>query len=126
MSSQIILAGGALSGCFAVAAGAFAAHGLKSRLSSEMLAIFETAARYQMYHALLLVLVGVLFAKPLGSRAFLQSSAGFLGAGTMLFCGSLYVLALTGQRWLGAVTPLGGLCFLLGWLSLAYAVLKPV
>lgn len=115
---------GALSGFVAVAAGAFGAHGLKARLAPDLLAVFETGARYQMYHALVLVLVGVLALRVSPDARELSSLklAGWLFlAGTLLFSGSLYVLALSGQRWLGAVTPLGGLCFLAGWLALAWA-----
>jgi uncharacterized membrane protein YgdD (TMEM256/DUF423 family) len=121
-----ILSLGALSGCIAVAAGAFAAHGLKARLSPDLLAVFETGARYQMYHALLLCLVGVLAIRSSadGTPTSLLACAGLLLAGTLLFSGSLYVLALTGQRWIGAITPLGGICFLLGWLLLGWASLR--
>lgn len=115
---------GALSGLVAVAAGAFGAHGLKARLAPDLLAVFETGARYQMYHALALVLVGVLALRVSPDAQGLSSlkwAGGLFLAGTLLFSGSLYVLALSGQRWLGAVTPLGGLCFLAGWLALAWA-----
>ena len=101
----------------AVAAGAFGAHGLRARLSPESLAIFETAARYQMYHALGLIAAGWAAARWPGA---LPHWAGWLFlAGTVLFSGSLYALALTGTRWLGAITPLGGVAFLAGWLCLA-------
>jgi uncharacterized membrane protein YgdD (TMEM256/DUF423 family) len=97
---------------------------LKARLSPDLLAVFETGARYQMYHALALVLVGVLASRlttDARELASLKLSGGLFLAGTLLFSGSLYVLALTGLRWLGAVTPLGGLCWLAGWLALAWA-----
>jgi uncharacterized membrane protein YgdD (TMEM256/DUF423 family) len=122
MRSHVILAAGAISGFIAVAAGAFGAHGLKARLTPDLLTTFEIGARYQMYHALLLVLIGVLATSR--SAAAYSASAWLLIAGTVLFSGSLYVLALSGQRWLGAITPLGGLCFLLGWLALAYSALR--
>jgi len=115
---------GALSGLVSVAAGAFGAHALKQRLPSDLLAIFETGARYQMYHALALVLVGVLASRselPGRLATPLQLAGGGFVVGTLLFSGSLYVLALSGQRWLGAITPLGGLAFLAGWLALAWA-----
>ncbi len=115
---------GALSGLVSVAAGAFGAHALKQRLPPDLLAIFETGARYQMYHALALVLVGVLASRselPGRLAAPLQLAGGGFLVGTLLFSGSLYVLALSGQRWLGAITPLGGLAFLAGWLALAWA-----
>jgi uncharacterized membrane protein YgdD (TMEM256/DUF423 family) len=115
---------GALSGLFAVAAGAFGAHGLKARLTPELLAIFETAARYQMMHALLLVVIGGLALKSPVSSSLLSAAGGLATVGTVLFSGSLYVLALTGVRWLGAITPLGGLCFLGAWGALAIYALK--
>jgi len=124
MRSQIWIMAGALSGFISVAAGAFAAHGLRPRLSPEMLAIFETGARYQMYHALLLVLVGVLAGRQGPGSAPLSWAGLLLVAGTVLFSGSLYVLSLSGQRWLGAITPVGGLCFLAGWVALGYAALR--
>src|SRR5207237_1415126 len=117
MRSHTIIALGAVSGFISVAAGAFGAHALKARLSADLLATFEVGARYQMYHALALVLVGVLCVSRgnTAGEAYGASAALFV-AGTALFSGSLYALALSGQRWFGAVTPLGGFCFLLGWL----------
>jgi uncharacterized membrane protein YgdD (TMEM256/DUF423 family) len=115
-------AAGALSALLAVAAGAFGAHALRARLTPDLLAVFETAARYQMYHALALFAVAWAATRwPVGS----VRTAGWLFiAGTVVFSGSLYVLSLTGQRWLGAVTPLGGALFLAGWLALAIGVLR--
>jgi uncharacterized membrane protein YgdD (TMEM256/DUF423 family) len=111
---------GAASGFVAVAAGAFGAHALRARLSAEPLAVFETAARYQMYHALALMAVAWAAARWPGA---LPQWAGWLFvAGTVLFSGSLYALALSGSRWLGAITPLGGVAFLAGWICLALAV----
>jgi uncharacterized membrane protein YgdD (TMEM256/DUF423 family) len=113
---------GALAAFIGVALGAFGAHGLRSRLSPEMLAVFETAVRYQMYHALALLLTAGIMAR-FGGR--LIEAAGWLfTAGIVLFSGSLYLLALTGIRTLGAITPLGGLAFLLGWASLAIAAAR--
>ena len=106
---------GAISAFCSVALGAFGAHALKSRLSAEALAVFETGARYQMFHALALLLVAAL-------PQLRASLAGWLFvAGTILFCGSLYALALSGVRGWGAITPVGGLCFLAGWAVLALA-----
>ena len=117
---RIVAAWGALSAFIAVAAGAFAAHALRSRLTAEMLAVFETGARYQMYHALgLLAVAWALTRWPVPA---VRAAAWLFVAGTVLFSGSLYLLALTGTRWLGAVTPFGGLCFLAGWLSLTVGV----
>ncbi len=113
---------GAASAFAGVAAGAFGAHGLKERLSADMLAVFETGVRYQMYHALALFAAAWASARWPGA---LTSASGWLFvAGTVVFSGSLYALSLTGQRWLGAVTPLGGLAFLGGWLCLAAACWK--
>jgi len=111
---------GALSAFVAVAAGAFGAHALKARLGTELLAAFETAARYQMYHAL--GLIAVAWAMSRWAAPQLRAAGWLFLAGTILFSGSLYLLALTGARGLGAVTPLGGLCFLAGWLMLAVGV----
>ena len=97
----------------AVALGAFGAHGLRAMVTPEMLAVFETGARYQMYHALALVAIGLAFARLEGRTV--AAAAWLFVAGTVLFSGSLYVLTLTGTRWWGAVTPLGGVAFLAGW-----------
>jgi len=110
---------GAISAFLAVAAGAFGAHALRARLAPDLLAVFETAARYQMYHALGLVAAAWAVARWPGA---LPRWAGWLFvAGTVLFSGSLYGLALSGARWLGAITPLGGAAFLAGWICLAMA-----
>ena len=110
---------GSVSAALAVALGAFAAHGLRGRVSPDMLTVFETGARYHMYHALALLAVAWITTRGAGGAA---TAAGWLFvAGTVLFCGSLYLLVATGQRWLGAVTPLGGAAFIAGWLSLAVA-----
>jgi uncharacterized membrane protein YgdD (TMEM256/DUF423 family) len=107
---------GAASALISVGAGAFGAHALRARLSPELLAAFETGARYQMYHALALLAVSWAVGRWPGPWA---GRAGWLFvAGTLLFSGSLYALALTGVRWLGAVTPFGGVAFLAGWVCL--------
>jgi uncharacterized membrane protein YgdD (TMEM256/DUF423 family) len=112
---------GALAGVVGVTAGAFGAHGLRGRLSPDMFAVFETAVRYHMYHALALVLVSALMARIDG---WLMHAAGWSFAiGIVLFSGSLYALALTGARFFGPVTPIGGLAFVLGWAFLAIAAL---
>lgn len=111
---------GSLSALIAVAAGAFGAHALRARLAEDLLVVFETAARYQMYHAFALLFVAWA-ATQWPSTALLVAGLLFLG-GTVLFSGSLYLLALTGIRWWGAVTPLGGLLFLGGWLALAVGI----
>lgn len=119
---RLFFALGAVSGFLAVALGAFAAHGLKSRLTAELLATFETGVRYQMYHALALLAAGWALTRWPGS---VTAASGWLFvAGTLLFSGSLYALSLTGEKWLGAVTPVGGLAFLAGWLCLAWGAAK--
>ncbi|HEU4387461.1 MAG TPA: DUF423 domain-containing protein [Blastocatellia bacterium] len=119
---RMFFAIGAVSALIGVAAGAFGAHSLKARLDAEMLSIFEVAVRYQMYHAF--GLIGVAWAHtrwPVGAVTI----AGWLFViGTLLFSGSLYALSLSGVRWLGAITPLGGLAFLVGWACLAWAAWK--
>jgi len=113
---------GTLSAFLAVAAGAFGAHALRERLAPGQLAVFETAARYQMYHALGLVAVAWAVSRWPGGPA--QWAGWLFVAGTLLFSGSLYLLALSGIRWLGAITPLGGVAFLAGWGCLAIAAVK--
>ncbi len=108
---------GALSGFIAVAAGAFGAHLLKDRLSAALLATFETGSRYHLVHSLALLIVALAAAKVPHWTVYL-SGWSFL-VGILLFSGSLYVLAITGIRWLGAITPIGGLALLVGWGALA-------
>jgi uncharacterized membrane protein YgdD (TMEM256/DUF423 family) len=114
---------GALCGVVGVTLGAFGAHGLRSRLSPDMLAVFETGVRYHMYHALAILGVAIIADRMQASRLVLVSGWLFL-AGIVLFSGSLYLLATTGVRALGAVTPLGGVAFLLAWACLAVAAIR--
>lgn len=113
---------GALNGFLAVAAGAFGAHGLKARLGADLLAVFETGARYHLFHALALLAVGVL--TQLKPHALFTAAGWAFLCGILLFSGSLYALALSGVRVLGAITPLGGLGFLAGWALLAIGAWK--
>jgi uncharacterized membrane protein YgdD (TMEM256/DUF423 family) len=113
---------GSLSAFLAVALGAFGAHALKARLDTDLLAVFETGVRYQMAHALALLAVG--FACTRWPGAAVTASGWLFVAGTVIFSGSLYALALTGTRWLGAVTPVGGVAWLAAWLCLAWAAWK--
>ena len=120
-TDRILIAVGAVSAMVAVTAGAFGAHLLRERLAADLLTVFETGARYQMYHALGLVAVGLALGRGAGTPALW---AGWLFiVGSIIFSGSLYALALTGARWWGAITPLGGVCFLLGWGLFAWGVL---
>lgn len=114
---------GAISAGLGVALGAFGAHGLRARLAPEMLAVFETGVRYQMYHALALLIVGTAMAR-VAMPATVMAAGWLFVVGTLVFSGSLYVLAVTGTRWWGAVTPIGGVAFLLGWLLLIIAAAR--
>lgn len=116
------LTGAGVAGMTAVALGAFGAHAVKSRVSPEMLKIFETGAHYHLAHAV--ALLGVAWVADRSPSA-VATTAGFAFAvGIVLFSGSLYTMVLTGARWLGAVTPLGGVAFLVGWLCLIVAGLR--
>ncbi len=113
---------GSIYGLLGVAAGAFGAHILKDRLTPEYLDVFETAARYQVYHALALLAVSYAATRWAG---WPTTAAGWLfTTGVLLFSGSLYLLSITGIRWLGAITPLGGICFLAGWGMLIIAAVR--
>ena len=119
---KTFIAAGALLGFLGVALGAFGAHALKSRLAPDMLAVFEVGVRYQMYHAL--ALLGVAWACTRWPGPLTAASGWLFIAGVVIFFGSLYALSLSGVRWLGAVTPVGGLALLTGWLCLALAALR--
>ena len=110
---------GSLSAFIAVALGAFGAHALKARLDADLLAVFETAVRYQLMHALALLATG--WAAGRWPGRVLNASGWLFVAGTLLFSGSLVGLSLTGLRWLGAITPLGGVAWLAAWLCLAWS-----
>lgn len=114
---RLFLMIGALSGAISVAAGAFGAHALRARLEPRQLEVFETAARYQMYHAL--ALMAVAWAASRWPGDLIAASGWLFVAGTILFSGSLYAMTFTGIRALGAITPIGGVCFIAGWLCLA-------
>ena len=115
---------GAVLGFLGVALGAFGAHALRSRFSPEMLAVFETGVRYQMYHAFAVLIVAAAIGH-IGNARLLVIAGWFFFAGILLFSGSLYALALTSVRILGAITPVGGLLFLIGWACLAvFAVIR--
>jgi uncharacterized membrane protein YgdD (TMEM256/DUF423 family) len=113
---------GAVLAALGVAAGAFGAHALRARLSPEMLGVFETGVRYHLIHALGLLAVAWAAMRWPGTAA--NTAGWFFVAGTVLFSGSLYALTLSGIRALGAITPLGGVAFIAGWLTLAWAALK--
>src|SRR5689334_14910516 len=118
---RTFLLAGAVAGLIGVGFGAFGAHGLRTRLTPEMLAVFETGVRYQMYHALALLLTAALVPRMPGKAIV---AAGWLFVtGIVLFSGSLYLLAVTGVTMLGAITPFGGGAFLAGWAALVIASL---
>ncbi len=120
---KIFVVLGAINAFLAVGLGAFGAHALKAKLSPEMLTIWQTAVQYHLPHAVGLIAVGILI-HLLPHGQFLSWAGWLLVAGMLLFSGSLYVLALSGLRWLGAITPLGGVALLGAWAALAAAVLK--
>jgi len=120
---RFFLAAGGLAALAAVALGAFGAHALKGRLSPEMLVVWRTAVEYHVFHALGMIAVG-LAAAQFPESVLLKWSGWLMLAGIALFSGSLYALALSGERWLGAITPVGGLAFLAAWTLLVGAVLR--
>ncbi|AZT85930.1 DUF423 domain-containing protein [Marinobacter sp. NP-4(2019)] len=114
---------GALLALFAVMAGAFGAHGLRAMVSARGLEVFQTAVTYQVYHSIALILVAILTGMGL-HRRLLAAASGFFLAGVVLFSGSLYILVLTDIRWVGPVTPIGGVCFMVGWALVLIAGLR--
>ncbi|MBE9006074.1 DUF423 domain-containing protein [Fortiea sp. LEGE XX443] len=119
--AQIFLSIAAVLGGLSVAAGAFASHALRDQISERSLSIFETGARYQMYHALALFLVALLISRLESPPPTLIASGWLFIIGIAIFSGSLYALSLTGVKYLGAITPLGGVAFIAGWGALAIA-----
>ena len=120
--SNLFIALGAINAFIAVSMGAFAAHKLKASLSADLLSVIHTASDYQFYHALGLILVGLIYQH---NKNRLSAISGWLMfSGIILFSGSLYTLGLTGTKWLGMITPFGGLCFLIAWLILAVSHLR--
>jgi uncharacterized membrane protein YgdD (TMEM256/DUF423 family) len=111
---------GAVAAFIGVALGAFGAHSLRNKLSPEMLGIFEVGVRYQMYHAF--ALIAVAWAMARWPEANLNAAGWAFIAGILIFSGSLYLLSITDVRWLGAITPIGGLAFLLGWAILVWSI----
>ena len=124
MSGTIWIRIGAIVGGLGVIAGAFGAHGLEGKLDARALDVFETAAKYQLYHAPALIAVGLLALIGRGGRAREVAGWSFL-VGTLIFSGTLYALALTGIRWLGAITPIGGVALIVGWFLLAASAGSP-
>lgn len=117
MKALLVL--GAINGALAVTLGAFGAHGLKQRVEASLLETWGTASEYHFYHALALLLAGLL-ARQFPDAGGIVTAGWVLFAGMTVFSGSLYLLVLTGQRWLGAITPIGGIALIVGWLLLAW------
>jgi uncharacterized membrane protein YgdD (TMEM256/DUF423 family) len=122
--TRIFIAIAAILAGLSVAAGAFASHALKEKMTERALEIFETGARYQMYHALALLLVALLLSRAEASQTPLIAAGSAFIIGIAIFSGSLYALSLSGIKWLGAITPLGGVAFMVGWGCLAVAALS--
>jgi uncharacterized membrane protein YgdD (TMEM256/DUF423 family) len=123
-TAKLFILLGALAGAAGVALGAFGAHALKARLGSDMLAVWQTAVQYHFWHALALIAIGILIALALPGSVLLRWAGWLMVAGILLFSGSLYALALSGVRSLGAVTPFGGVAWIVAWVLLAVAVWK--
>lgn len=123
MTARRCVFAAALALAMAVALGAFGAHALRARLAPDALATYQTAVQYHFWHALGLMAVGILMAQWPADR-WLAAAAWLLIAGLLMFSGSLYLLSITGERWLGALTPLGGTAFILAWLLVAWAALR--
>ncbi|NQZ08355.1 MAG: DUF423 domain-containing protein [Algicola sp.] len=119
---KIVLLTGVFFSMLSVVLGAFAAHGIKSKISTDMMAVFQTGVQYQFYHALALILIGLLMKQMPSS--LLIFSAGFIAVGIVFFSGSLYMLALTGNKVFGPITPLGGLFFIIGWVLMFVSIVK--
>ena len=122
-TTKLLLLLGSFNAALAVLLGAFGAHALKEKLSGSLMTVYQTGNQYHFYHAFGLMIIGVI-AFHLPSSSWLRWSGLFMFAGIILFPGSLYLLALTNIRWLGAITPLGGIAFIVAWLLMAVAVLK--
>lgn len=117
---KLFLILGSIAMALAVGLGAFGAHGLKNILTDEMLDIFETGVKYHFYHAIGLLVIG-LIAQLMPNSSLLQWSGWLILVGIIIFSGSLYILSIAGIRWMGAITPIGGVCFIISWILLALA-----
>ena len=122
-TAKLFLALGGINAALVVALGAFGAHGLKARLTPDMLAVYQTGVHYHLFHALGLLVVG-LVATQIPDSAYLRWSGWLMLVGIVLFSGSLYVLSISGLRWLGAITPFGGVSFIAAWVLFVVALFK--
>ena len=124
-TAKLFLILGGINAALVVMLGAFGAHGLKARMTVEMLAVYQTGVHYHLFHALGLLVVG-LVATQIADSVFLRWSGWLMLAGIILFSGSLYMLSVSGLRWLGMVTPFGGMAFIAAWVVFVVAILKAV
>ena len=123
LTAKLFLLLGSANAMLAVIFGAFGAHALKARLDETLLNVYQTASEYHFYHALGLILIGII-AMNIPVTTWLKVSGWTMFVGIVLFCGSLYLLSILNLRWLGMVTPVGGLLFIGAWLSLFIAIIK--
>jgi uncharacterized membrane protein YgdD (TMEM256/DUF423 family) len=121
--AKLFISTGAILAALSIILGAFGAHGLRIKLEPRMLEVWQTGVDYHMYHALGLILIGIL-SHQIGNSALIKWSGGLMFIGILFFSGSLYLLALTGLRWLGAMAPLGGISFIVSWLLLTLTLLR--
>ncbi|CAH9018034.1 DUF423 domain-containing protein [Candidatus Nitrosacidococcus sp. I8] len=121
--AKFFISTGAFFAALGILLGAFGAHGLKNRLETHMLEVWHTGVNYHMYHALGLIFIGILLHQ-IGDSSLIKWSGRLMITGIILFSGSLYLLAFTGIKWLGAITPLGGISFITAWLLLSFALLR--
>jgi uncharacterized membrane protein YgdD (TMEM256/DUF423 family) len=122
-TAKLFLILGGINAALVVLLGAFGAHGLKARMTAEMLAVYQTGVHYHLFHALGLIAVG-LVATQISDSAYLKWSGWLMLAGIILFSGSLYVLSVSGLRWLGMITPFGGVSFIAAWILFVLAIVK--
>jgi len=123
ITAKLFLLLGSANAMLAVMLGAFGAHALKTRLDESLLRVYQTAVEYHFYHALGLILIGVI-AMNIQENIWIKNSGWMMFAGIILFSGSLYLLSILNMRWLGMITPLGGLLFIFAWLSLCISIFK--
>jgi uncharacterized membrane protein YgdD (TMEM256/DUF423 family) len=122
-TAKLFLILGGINAALVVLLGAFGAHGLKARMTAEMLAVYQTGVHYHLFHALGLLAVGLVVTQ-ISDSAYLRWSGWLMLAGIVLFSGSLYVLSVSGLRWLGMVTPFGGISFIVAWILFVVAIVK--
>jgi uncharacterized membrane protein YgdD (TMEM256/DUF423 family) len=122
-TAKLFLILGGINAALVVLLGAFGAHGLKARMTAEMLAVYQTGVHYHLFHALGLLAVGLVVTQ-ISDSAYLRWSGWLMLAGIVLFSGSLYVLSVSGLRWLGIVTPFGGISFIVAWILFVVAIVK--